>query len=130
MNAEDELRHVQGAAAADPLPAGFALDERTYPGGGADLGRAREVMTSVLTGEPLPAWFTAQCVDDSAVQTCTLDRWSLRAWLFWLTAENRRWWWWSAEPAGGEIRFAALVRARPYLRGSLDWLFTAARTAG
>ena len=129
MNAEDELRHVQGAAVTDPLPAGFELDELTYPGGGADLGRAREVMTAVLTGEPLPAWFTARCVDDSAVQTCTLDRWSLRAWRFWLTAENRRWWWWSAEPAGGEIRFAALVRARPYLRGSLDWLFTAARMA-
>jgi hypothetical protein len=82
-------------------------------------------MTGVLTGQPLPGWFVEQCVDDSASQTCNVDRWSLRAWKFWLAPENRRWWWWAAEPADGQIRFSALVRARPYLRGSLDWLWKA-----
>ena len=50
-------------------------------------------------------------------------RWSLRAWKFWLAPENRRWWWWDAQPADGEVRFKALVRSKPYLRGSLDWLW-------
>lgn len=130
MNAEDELRHLAGEADADPVPPGFELDELTFPGAEEDLVRAREVMSAVLTGVALPAWFASQCVDDSAVQTCTLDRWSLRAWRFWLAAENRRWWWWSAEPGAGEIRFRALVLGRPYLRGSLDWLFAAARARG
>jgi len=71
-----------------------------------------------------------QCFDDSEIQTCNLDRWSLRAWKFWLAPENRRWWWWAAEPADGEIRVRALVRAKPYLRGSLDWLWKASPPLG
>ena len=125
MTPADELRHLRGEAADEPVPDGFALDELTFPGGEPVLERAREVMRAVLGGAPLPGWFVEQCVDDSAIQTCTLDRWSLRAWKFWLEPENRRWWWWSAEPAGDEVRLRALVRSKPYLRGSLDWLFKA-----
>jgi hypothetical protein len=122
----EELRHLAGQGADDPVPEGFELDTQTYPGGEPVLERAGEVMRAVLGGETLPAWFVDQCVDDSTVQTCTLDRWSLRAWRFWLAPENRRWWWWSAEPGAEGIRLRALVRTRPYLRGSLDWLFKAA----
>jgi len=126
VNAEEELRHVGGEGGEDPVPAGYELDALTFPGGPEALARAREVMTAVLSGEPLPAWFVEQCVDDSALQTCDLEHWSLRAWKFWLAPENRRWWWWDAQPNEAEIKFRALVRAKPYLRGSLDWLWKTA----
>jgi hypothetical protein len=133
VNTADELRHLSSGAGGE-APPGFELDRLTLPGGEEVLGRAREVMVAVLTEQPLPAWFVEQCVDDAAIQTCTLDRWSLRAWKFWLAPENRRWWWWSAALAGDgrggeEVRFDALVRSRPYLRGSLEWLFKAAANA-
>jgi hypothetical protein len=124
--ASEELRQVRGERALEAPPTGFEVDELIFPGGPEQLERAREVMIAVLTEQPLPAWFTAQCVDDGAVQTCTLDRWSLRAWKFWLQPENRRWWWWSADTAGGSIHLKALVRVKPYLRGSVEWLFKAA----
>jgi hypothetical protein len=122
----EELRRVRGEDTDGSPPAGYEVDELAFPGGPEQLERVREVLTAVLTGQPLPAWFTAQCIDDSVVQTCNLERWSLRAWKFWLLPENRRWWWWSADAAGGQIRVKALVRAKPYLRGSLEWLFKAA----
>jgi hypothetical protein len=125
VEADDELRHLRGEGADDAVPPGFELDELTFPGGPEAAARAGEVMTALLTGRPLPGWFVEQCVDDSASQTCNVDRWSLRAWKFWLAPENRRWWWWAAEPADGQTRFSALVRAKPYLRGSLDWLWRA-----
>lgn len=130
MTSAEELRHLAGQGAEEPVPAGFEIDRSSYPGGEPVLERARQVMRAVLEGEALPGWFVEQCVDDSAIQTCTLDRWSLRAWKFWLDPQNRRWWWWSAAVVGGEVRFEALVRSRPYLRGSLDWLFKASAAAG
>src|SRR4029077_3261595 len=89
LNADRELRRVRAEDGSEQVPAGFELDPLTYPGGQMVLAKAREVMTAILTGERLPLWFTAQCVDDRAVQTCTLDRWSLRAWRYWLEPENR-----------------------------------------
>jgi hypothetical protein len=129
-----EIRHLRGDAGGEDPPPDHELDELRFPGGKEVLGRAREVMEAVLAEGPLPAWFVEQCVDDAAIQTCTLDRWSLRAWKFWLAPENRRWWWWSAALAddgrgGEEVCFAALVRSRPYLKGSLEWLFKAAANA-
>jgi hypothetical protein len=126
---ERELRHVRAEDDSEPVPVGHQLDELRYPGGQMVLAKAREVMTAVLSGGTLPTWFTSQCVDDRAIQTCTLERWSLRAWKYWLEPENRRWWWWAAESDGEEIRFNALVRERPYLRGSIDWLFKASVAA-
>jgi hypothetical protein len=129
VNPEQELKHVRAEDGSEPVQDGFQLDELSYPGGQMVLAKAREVMTAVLSGEPLPVWFTSLCVDDSAIQTCNVDRWSLRAWKYWLEPENRRWWWWAAETDGEEIRFTALVRERPYLRGSIDWLFKASALA-
>ena len=124
-----ELIHVRKGAAGDPIPPGFELDSLTYPGGEAVLERARQVFTAVLRGETLPEWFTAQCVDDAAIRDCEIERWSLRAWRYWLEQENRRWWWWEASTDGDLIAFTALVRSRPYLRGSIDWLFKASASA-
>ncbi len=115
-----------GTAGGGEPPAGFEIDGQVYTGGATALERAREVMTAVLTERELPGWFVARCVDDSRVQSCTLDRWSIRAWRFWLQPENRRWWWWTARVEGDEVHLTVLVRAKPYLRGSLDWLFRAA----
>ena len=129
MTPAEELRHLAGEGAEDAIPEGFVEDEVVYPGVASVLERAREVMTAAISGGPLPTWFTDQCHDDSAIRVCTLDRWSLRAWKFWLEPENRRWWWWSARIEGGEVRLTVLVRSRPYLRGSLDWLFRAAALA-
>jgi hypothetical protein len=128
VNAEQELCHLRGELDDEPPPAGFELDELSYPGGEAELARAREVMTAVLADEPLPEWFVVQCLDDSVVLTCELERWSLRAWKFWLAPENRRWWWWSAALGDGQVKVRVLVRARPFLKGSLDWLLAAARS--
>ena len=128
MVAAEELKRVHGQAPDAAPPVGYEVDDLIFPGEPEQLERAREVMTAVLGDQPLPAWFAAQCVDDSAVQTCTLDRWSLRAWKFWLQPENRRWWWWSAEAADGSIRLKVLVRVKPYLKGSLEWVFKAAVT--
>ena len=124
MSPAEELRRVSGEVGGEP-PEGYLAEELSYPGGDAVLGRAREVMTAVLTGADLPGWFVEQCVDDAGIQTCELKKWSLRAWKYWLDPENRRWWWWEAQAGDGEVRLTILVRARPYLKGSLDWLFTA-----
>ena len=128
MKPDEELRRVGGEAGGQP-PDGYLVEQLTYPGDAAVLARAREVMTAVLTGKDLPGWFVEQCVDDAGIQTCELKKWSLRAWKYWLEPENRRWWWWEAEERKGEIAVTVLVRSRPYLKGSLDWLFTAAREA-
>lgn len=127
MTSAEELARLTAPPRDEAPPLGFEIDQLTYPGGEAVLARAREVMAAVLRGAELPAWFIDLCVDDTRVQSCTLDRWSLRAWRFWLQPENRRWWWWAAECVGEEVRLAVLVRGRPYLRGSLDWLFKASR---
>lgn len=126
MTAAEELALVRGEAGALEPPPGFEVDRQTYQGGPGALARARQVMTSVLTEADLPLWFVELCVDDTHVQTCNLNRWSVRAWRFWLQPDNRRWWWWEAAAAGDEVQIAVLVRARPYLKGSLDWLFKAA----
>lgn len=125
MTSEEELRHLRAGPGDLQPPGGYELDELTYPGGDEVLDRAREVMTAVLSGAALPEWFTSQCVDDAAIRDCELERWSLRAWRYWLEPDNRRWWWWSAETDGERIVLRALVRGRPYLKGSADWLFKA-----
>ena len=105
------------------------------------LARAREVMLAVLEhSDPwpdldewkriLPIWFVAACVDDRVVQTCILDRWSLRAWLHWLRPENRRWYWWAAEaPDPSTLKVTVLAGQEDFLRGSLDWLLKAGSEA-
>lgn len=134
-----ELEWVIGRPDASPptgfLEAGFTV---TCPGNAEQvLARGREVKVAVLGhSQPwpeldewkqiLPGWFVAACIDDRVVQTCVLDRWSLRAWLHWLRPENRRWHWWAAvveEPL--TLRLTVLAREPDFLRGSLDWLLQA-----
>jgi hypothetical protein len=74
----------------------------------------------------LPGWFLAACVDDAEVRDCVIDRWSLRAWIYWFQPELRKWRWWSGEPSETALRVTVLVLQRPYLRGALDWLISVA----
>lgn len=134
MDVAQELTRVRAGEPGSP-PGEF--DRVAAPG--ADLDRAREVMVLVLehsTGEwpslerwmeVLPAWFVDACLDDALVQSCILDRWSLRGWLHWLRPENRKWYWWGARVEGEQAVVTVLVPERPYLRGALDWLL---KTAG
>lgn len=129
MDARLELERIRGGR-AQPPPPGYDLDRVEYPGGAPVLEHAREVMTDVLSGREPPDWFVERCIDDSEVKTCEVRRWSLRAWRFWLDAENRRWWWWSARALpGGGVEVEVLVRSKPWLRGALDWLFQVSREA-
>jgi hypothetical protein len=74
----------------------------------------------------LPDWFVALCVEDAEVRDCVVDRWSLRAWVYWFKPDLRHWRWWSATPEGDELKVTILVLQRPYLRGALEWLLTVA----
>ena len=145
MDPEEELSHLVTSSWPELLPAGAGDRFRVACDGDAVavLAHCREVLALILersAGEwpsleawsgILPAWFTTACLDDSEVQNCVLDRWSLRGWLHWLRPENRRWFWWSAEVgAGQELTLTVLVPERPYLRGALDWLLTAAGAGG
>ena len=125
LSPERELKHVIYGPSGDAPPDGAELDKLSYPGGEKALARARQVLSAVLRSQPLPDWFTAQCVDDAAIRDCEIERWSLRAWKYWLEPENRRWWWWNATTDGDRIELTAVIRSRPYLRGSIDWLFKA-----
>ena len=74
----------------------------------------------------LPGWFLAETVDDAEVRDCVVDRWSLRAWLYWFQPGLRKWRWWDAEANGSRLRVRLLVLERPYLRGALEWLLKVA----
>jgi hypothetical protein len=129
MEAERELEHVRNGAGGEEPPDGFDTDLVEYEGGVGVLELASEALSAQLQGRELPDWFVERCIDDRHIQTCEVRRWSLRAWRYWLDPENRRWWWWEAAVEGDRIRLTVLVRAKPYLRGALDWLFTVAREA-
>lgn len=102
------------------------------------LSRVRGVLEAVLPHSSeawpavdewarlLPDWFVAACVDDRELQDCVLDRWSLRAWVYWFQPEHRKWRWWDAEAADGRLVVRLLVVERPYLRGALEWLLRVA----
>jgi len=135
---EEELRHVQEGARGQPAPGETDVIEST--GGAAALDRTRQVLTAVLQhaaagGEwpgtdewrrLLPAWFTAGCVDDAEVRDCVVDRWSLRAWIYWFQPELRKWRWWDAHAVDDRVVVTLQVLGRPYLRGALEWLLKVA----
>lgn len=136
------MEHLRRGAAE--LPAGdFDTLVLSCPGGAeAVLERLREVLEAVLANSYgawpdvaewtrlLPAWFVAACSDDVAVQSCVLDKWSLRAWIYWFQPDRRQWRWWSGRiEAGDRLRVELVVESRPYLRGALEWLFKAAGAA-
>lgn len=135
-----ELDRLAGAR-----PAG---EERTAPplrvtarcpsGAGDVLDRAREVLRiAVRPRRPwpstdewrqlLPAWFVDACSDDERVTSCVLDRWSLRAWIWWFQPEQRRWLWWDAGAVGDELWVEVVPTGTgSLLLGTLEWLLKAA----
>ncbi len=141
MTPPEELLHLRdGAGAAQPSG---EIDTLTAPGGRRALERARDVLEPVLQraaagGEwpgtqewagLLPRWFTAACVDDAEVRDCVLDKWSLRAWIYWFQPGLRKWRWWDAGVEDDLLVVSLLVLQRPYLRGALEWLLKVAGEA-
>jgi hypothetical protein len=107
-------------------------------GGEQALGRVREVLEAVLEHSDgewpeldrwkalLPAWFVESCVDDAQIRDCVIDRWSLRAWIYWFQPGIRQWRWWSGQASSDGLTVTILVLQRPYLRGALEWLLKVA----
>jgi hypothetical protein len=135
----EELRRLREGPPEGLPPTETDVLEHDCPRG-ADraLEQVREVLAAVLVhaqGEwpgleawkrQLPAWFVAACVDAAEVRDCVLDRWSLRAWIYWFQPELRKWRWWDGRPEADRLRVTILVLERPYLRGALEWLLKAA----
>ena len=135
-----ELGRLAGAPPAGERPAAPPVRIRARcPGGpSAVLDRAREVLRVVV--EPrrpwpstdewrqlLPAWFVEACSDDEHVTTCVLDRWSLRAWVWWFQPEQRRWLWWDAGAEGDDLWVEVVPTGTgSLLLGTLEWLLKAA----
>jgi hypothetical protein len=74
----------------------------------------------------LPAWFVDSCVDDVELPDCVIDKWSLRAWLYWFQPGMRKWRLWDAGVGDGRLEVRVVVLERPYLRGALEWLLKVA----
>ncbi|MBO0685420.1 MAG: hypothetical protein J2P45_19880 [Candidatus Dormibacteraeota bacterium] len=135
----DELRHLREGAGDEPAPDELdALEAECPRGGEATLRRVREVLEVVLgrsSGEwpgleewkrALPGWFVESCVDDAQLRDCVIDKWSLRAWVYWFQPGMRKWRWWDARAGSGNLEVRILVLERPYLRGALEWLLKVA----
>ena len=114
----------------------------TCPGGAeAALQRVREVLDVVLAPRPswpstgewariLPAWFVAQCTDDVHVQSCVIDRWSLRAWVWWFQPDQRRFR--LVEARAERERLELVVEPTgqgSLMTGALEWLIKCAGCA-
>ena len=137
MNAEQE-RLDAGPKPQERTPAAPVTVTATAQQPDAVLARVRDVLRPVLGApspwpstdgwrELLPAWFTAACSDDERVTTCVLDRWSLRAWIWWFQPDQRRWLWWDAEIDGETLRIRVVpTGAGSLLLGSLEWLLEVA----
>ena len=140
MTARDELRRLREGAGGPP-PGDADVVEAD--GDARALERARRVLEIVLartaTGGEwpgvgewrtlLPAWFVEACVDDTQVRDCVVDKWSLRAWIYWFQPDLRKWRWWDARVDGDRLAITLLVEQRPYLRGALEWLLQVAGAA-
>jgi hypothetical protein len=134
----EELRHLRAGARRRPPPGD--ADSIEAPGGERALARVREVLEPVLVqaaagGEwpgvsewktLLPDWFVDACVDDAEIRDCVLDKWSLRAWVYWFQPDLRQWRWWDARVEDDRLMLTVLVQQRPYLRGALEWLLKVA----
>lgn len=132
-------RLAAGPRPGEPPPEPPLAISAPCPGGaGQVLARVREVLRPVLEApQPwpetdawrrrLPAWFVEACSDDERVTTCVVDRWSLRAWVWWFQPEQRRWLWWDAEAEGDELTIQVLPTGQgSMLLGTLEWLLKAA----
>ena len=108
------------------------------PGGAeAVLSRTREVLVGLIpTPRPwpsldewrqrLPSWFVDACSDDVAISTCVVDKWSLRAWVWWFQPEQRRWTWWDARAVDNRLSITLVpTGAGSLLLGALEWMLEA-----
>lgn len=138
MSTEAE-RIEGGPAAGEAPPEGAASHSYTCPAGAAPvLERVREVLSRVVPPprpwpaldewrERLPAWFVNACSDDVKISTCVVDRWSLRAWIWWFQPEQRRWTWWDGVAEGDRLTVTVVPTGTgSLLLGALDWLLEAA----
>ena len=104
----------------------------------AVLGRVREVLAAVIPAprpwpsldewrERLPRWFVDACSDDIKISTCVVDKWSLRAWVWWFQPEQRRWTWWDGRVEDGRLAIEVVPTGNgSLLLGSLEWVLEAA----
>lgn len=110
---------------------------------------ARTLATWPTSGEwraLLPQWFLSACAPSKTKEESdrfmawwrTLppeeqarvereEAWSLDAWLYWMTPENRSWTWWDARAFNRDSLIIAVeVKDWPFPWGALRWLFRAA----
>ena len=71
----------------------------------------------------LPVWFVSQCADDVQVQNCVIDKWSLRAWVWWFQPEQRRWKLAAVRVDGERLELTLEPTGQgSLLLGALEWL--------
>lgn len=135
-----ELDRLRGGTDEQSPPAGLVTIVATCPPGAtaAVAQRVREVLEPLLEAprpwpppngwrERLPGWFVDATSDDERVTTCVVDKWSLRAFVWWFQPEQRRWHWWDAKIDGERLRIrVAPTGAGSLLLGSLEFLLKAA----
>jgi hypothetical protein len=135
----DELeRLLHGPPSGQSLPTDLVAVTATCPAGAERvLEKVREVLRPVIDSprrwpspdewrERLPAWFVAACSDDERVTTCVVDKWSLRAWVWWFQPEQRRWLFWDATVDGDRLTIRLVpTGAGSLLLGTLEWLLKA-----
>jgi hypothetical protein len=137
MSAERD-RIERGPDPDESPPAGAtALTYACAGDAGEVLGRVREVLVEVIPAprpwpsldgwrERLPRWFVEACSDDVLISTCVVDKWSLRAWVWWFQPEQRRWTWWDGQATGDELVITVVpTDAGSLLLGALHWLLEA-----
>lgn len=138
MSTEAE-RIQHGPTDGEQPPADAVSLSYACPGGAADvLQRVRDVLTRVVPApspwpslaewrERLPAWFVDACSDDVKISTCVVDKWSLRAWVWWFQPEQRRWTWWDGGADDGRLTLRLVPTGNgSLLLGALEWLLEAA----
>lgn len=139
MRSTEAERLARGPAPDESAPADAVQRTYTCPGGAeAVLARTREVLAGVVPAPRpwpeldewrtrLPAWFVDACSDDVRISTCVLDKWSLRAWVWWFQPEQRRWTWWDGVADGDRLTLTLVpTGVGSLLLGALEWLLEAA----
>ena len=137
MSSEAE-RIARGPAHGERPPGDAVTVTYACPGGAEGvLGRVREVLAAVVPAptpwpsldewrERLPAWFVEACSDDVQISTCVVDKWSLRAWVWWFQPEQRRWTWWDGRAEGDRLVLVLVpTGVGSLLLGALEWLLEA-----
>jgi len=123
------------------LSDGITLAADCNRGAEEALERVREVLDLVLAPRPawpsteewariLPAWFVTQCTDDVQVQNCVIDKWSLRAWVWWFQPDQRRFRVVDAPATGERLELVLEPTGQgSLLTGALEWLVKCAGCA-